>query len=77
MNEDKSDCEDYVRGAYCDSLCDILYAGKYSPLFYFRPFRPPCQWENLRPGKFQCLIYISFITTLSGQNQYWAKMLQV
>lgn len=52
MNEDKSDCEDYVRGVYCDSLCDIFYVGKYSLLFYFCFFRFFCQWANLRLGDF-------------------------
>lgn len=29
----------------------ILYTGKYSPPFYFRPFQPRCQRVNLKIGQ--------------------------
>lgn len=41
-----------------------LYTGKYSSLFYFRSFRPRCEWANLEMGKFQILYYFSLNKTL-------------
>lgn len=29
----------------------ILYTGKYSPSFYFRPFHPPCLWANFKTSR--------------------------
>lgn len=40
------------------------YTGKYSPSFYFHPFRHCCQWVNLTPGEFQYFIYHSLNRTL-------------
>lgn len=37
---------------YSKIQCTLLYAGKYSPTFYFHPC---CQRANLRLGGFQCL----------------------
>lgn len=44
----------------------ILYAGKFSLPFNFRPFRPCCEWPNLRLDEFE---FLSSNTTVSGQIQ--------
>lgn len=46
----------------------LLYTWKYSPSFYFRLFRPYCQWAILRL-RFKRLKYPSFNTTLFGRTQ--------
>lgn len=37
----------------------FLYKGKYSPLFYFCPFRPRCQHANLKPSEFKRIFLIT------------------
>lgn len=52
----------------------VLYTGKYSPLFYFCPFRSR-QRANLRLGELFITNNISVNTTASGRIQDGAKLL--
>lgn len=58
----------FSRSVKLTVIC-LLYTKKCSPPFYFRLFRPCCQWVNLRLGDivFLSYIYISFTTTVSGR----------